>query len=484
MTALSSSMTTPTALADLICNVVDGAVDERSGLVVFRARLDDGKSRAAWLGLKAKAPAFLRTVDIKWDGADLALAEDATPTAMDRFQITVRKAVTPGEMRLLFPAALAGVLDVLADATCIQIAQMGANETFTTSRSRVQLWTLDAAPPYAPTEALSDPRGLSVDLTGGAAVPADLRPWLLRGAPVQEGAAFQTWRGVASRRLLAAIADRVSQSAGRLVYHFDGPPSRSFSLTDAEVAALFQPLNDCAGWVFAEGHDVEVRHLLLSTEWARSYRADAPAQLGAGAIDSARAAYRAYVNATSRETIKALADLRQAVIDETQKVSGRAQDLTSGMGKDLAVAAAPFVLDILPEAAKAASHWVAGGLAVAAALFLVYSYLVQVYIDHRYFKHQGDARAVWRVALNLVLSPDQIQQFSEAPITESLRDYRRVRFSVGVFYAALVVVLAGFAFYNFTTSPAAAQATTAAARAVSPAVSVSASSAPGTPSAP
>jgi hypothetical protein len=456
-------MTTPTQLVELILRTAAAdPVDERDGVVAFRADLADADLRASWLALRAQRPAYLDAVTLKFDGTDLDLADNAAPALGDRFQITLGEAAVAGELRLLFASALARALNRLDDVACVQIGQMGPDETFVTHRSRFQLWTLDPVPPYAPSEPLSDPRALCTDLTGAGIVPADLRPWLLRVAPAHAAAAFEAWRGAASRRLMAALADQVSMAAGQVVYHFAGPPSRSFSLADDVAVGLFERLTVGAGWVFSDGRDVDTRHLLLASEWARSYRPDALSQLGDGSLESARAAYNAYVKSGSRETLKALADLRQAVIAETQKASERAQDLTSGIWKDLAVAAAPFVLEILPESAKAASRLVAGGLAVAAAVFLVYSFSVQAYINHRYFKHQSDARGIWRQALNTVLSQAEIEQFSETPITESLRDYERVRTSVGVFYALLVAILVVFAAYNFTRPPAAAARPTAA----------------------
>ncbi len=162
-------------------------------------------------------------------------------------------------------------------------------------------------------------------------------------------------------------------------------------------------------------------------------------------LESARAAYAAYVKSGSRETLKALADLRKAVVEETQRVSQRAQDLAGALWKDLTVAAAPFVLKILADAAKTSSQSVAGGLALAAAVFLVFSFCIQVHINRRYLRGQKAARAVWRNALNSVLSPAEVEEFSDRPIDSAVRDYRRVHLLVGGFYVFLVIALLTFA---------------------------------------
>ncbi len=449
-------MTTPTDIADLIRrSVAPEAVDERPDLLMFRAPLADDALRAAWLLLRAKPPDFVRMVGIVDAESDAPLDEDAHPAPNDRFQISVTKMSVQGELRLFLGRSLSSAIDALAGVDCVRVADMGSRETFTTFRDRFQLWSLDAALPYGASESLPDPRAFTKDFTGAAAVPPDLRPWLLRSPPEAVGDVFRIWRAAASRRLLACVADQVSAGGtGAVTYHFTGPPARTFSIDDQTVTNLFDRLTASATWTFTEARDNDTRHLLLANEWARTYRAGAQGELGDGSLESARGAYAAYVKSGSRETLKALADLRKAVVEESQKASQRAQDLAGAIWKDLAVTAAPFVLKVLPDSAKISNQVTAGGMAVVAAVFLVYSFSIQVYINHRYFRHQRDARVIWRQALNAVLSQAEIEQFSEQPIIQSIQDYRRVRLSVGIVYGVLVAILAGFAIFNFSLPPA------------------------------
>jgi hypothetical protein len=230
------------------------------------------------------------------------------------------------------------------------------------------------------------------------------------------------------------------------MYHFGGPPSRTLNITDAQLVQVYDRLVEGATWTFVNGvRDADTRHLLLAAEWARSYRPETIGALGEGSLESARAAYSAYVKAGSKETLKALADLRKTVSEESQKASQRAQDLSSALWKDLAVATAPFVLKILPDASKTSSLWIAGALAVGAASFLIFSFSIQVFLNHRYLHAQKRARELWRGRLNLVLTQSEVEEFSERPIQESVRDYRIVRLWVGGVYTILVAILFIFA---------------------------------------
>jgi hypothetical protein len=99
-----------------------------------------------------------------------------------------------------------------------------------------------------------------------------------------------------------------------LVYHFSGPPSAKFEVSDEIAVSLLSELTDGAVWTFATGaRDADTRHLLLASEWARSYSAG---RLGDGSVESASAAYGAYVKSGSKESLKALADLRKTVVEE------------------------------------------------------------------------------------------------------------------------------------------------------------------------
>ena len=191
------------------------------------------------------------------------------------------------------------------------------------------------------------------DFTADGLVPGDVRPWLLRREPTTRGEAFLIWRAAASRRLASCLANQVSGSADSPVYHFSGPPTRTATIAETELDALFSRLNDAAVWVYRDARDAETRHVLLANEIANTWREGAAQDLGAGALESARSAYEAYVRSGSKETLKALAELRKAAIDEAQKAAQRAQDLAGALWKDVATAAIPLALKVFPEGAKA-----------------------------------------------------------------------------------------------------------------------------------
>lgn len=453
-------MTTPSALADLVrATAAADAIDERPGLLIVRAALADATLRERWRAAKADPPADVSSITITEADGDAELADDAAPGADELFRITVQTRAEPGKLRLFLARSLVRAAAILPEVGQVLIAQMGANETFTTYRNRVQLWTNTPPEDYAAHEPLPDPRAYASDFTGGREVPADIRPWLVRTGPAAAGTVYEAWAAVAARRQLAALSNRVSRGDAGLSYHFSGPPACMVTLSDAEVAALAPRLQAGVAWVFSESRDADTRHLLLTAEWARTYRRGQLADLGEGALESAKAAYTAYVTSGSKETLKALAELRKAVVDEGQKTSQRAQDLAGAMWKDVVVAAAPFVLKILPDASKAPSAGLTIALSLAAAAFLVFSFGIQVFINDRYFRRQAEGRALWKRELNVALRQKDVDVLSEEPIRNSLADYAKVRGVVGLVYVGLVIALLVFAAANVPagTAPAASE---------------------------
>ena len=439
-------MTTPQRVAELVRRTTAPEDrDERPGHFVLRARLDDPALRAEWLTLRSEPPPFIGKVAITEVDDDIELDEHAPAEPGSVYRITIQTPTVAGQLRLFLSASLASWMCQTAQVDVVMIADMGPEETFATRRARFQLWTTEEPEAFAPSEPAPDPRAFCSDFTGAHQTPSDIRPWLVRSAPARQGYAWAIWSKASARKLMAAISDRVSNGDHGPLYHFNGPPACALSVTDAEVAALNPELQAAAEWIFLEGRDADTRHLFMAAEWARTHRAGATGLLGKGSLASA-----AYAKSGSKETLKALTELRKAVADEGQKAAQRAQDMAGAMWKDVAIASVPFVLKILPDASKLTSQRLAGTFALIAAAFLVFSFGIQVFINSRYFRTQAAARGVWKRALNTALTPDEVEEFSETPIQTGVADYQRVQLAIGIVYAALVIALLVYAVANLS----------------------------------
>ncbi|WP_431461115.1 hypothetical protein, partial [Klebsiella pneumoniae] len=120
--------------------------------------------------------------------------EDDAPVSDARFRIVLETVSVEGELRLFLGNSLLNAVDAIEDVNCVQIADMAGNGTFTTYRSRFQVWTNEPPELYAPSEELPDPRTLSTDFTRVRLVPEDLRPWLQRSGPKKSSTAYEAWK--------------------------------------------------------------------------------------------------------------------------------------------------------------------------------------------------------------------------------------------------------------------------------------------------
>ena len=272
---------------------------------------------------------------------------------------------------------------------------------------------------------------------------------------------YLAWQAVAARRLLGGLVSSASLDGEVVWLQVSGPPVFRIRADDPRVAAAWATLTEAVTWVYLSGFDTEARHRLFSGELARM---DRPGQQFLvtlqRALESSKVAYEAYVQSSSRETLKALADLRKTVIEETQKVTQRAQDMTAGLWRDAAVMVAPFVLKIASDSSKPTPIWVSAGFYFAAATFIVLSFVLQWRINKAFFRSQKTSRRRWMETFYTYVSAQERDEIAEAPIKQAMTSYRETRRTLLIVYVVLVSVLIWFGIDTIRTSLFARPATT------------------------
>mgnify|MGYP000595592267 FL=1 len=101
---------------------------------------------------------------------------------------------------------------------------------------------------------------------------------------------------------MATLANEVIIEDDKCHYSFSGPPMRKFYIRDEDLFGLYDRLLVSVKWIFVDVRDSDIRHLFMSSEWARSYDSG---DLGSGAHASAKGTYEAYAKATGKETLGA-----------------------------------------------------------------------------------------------------------------------------------------------------------------------------------
>lgn len=424
-------------------------IDERLDTAVLKGRFPDANTQATWVALGVAPPVPMRAVQV-YDpeiGGDVGPADAFDPDR--KINLTIVKPTVERTGFFFFQESLAGFLAGAVDVVALRIADLTQETAFRARGLEAAPWaTAEVPTDVALMPAEISPSKLVADHVPNREVPRDLSPWILLTPPAQPSLAFETWRAVASRRLLSGLVSSASLEAGTVWLQVSGPPIFRVSATDPGIVEAWEALTEIAGWVFLSGSDIEARHRLFCGELGRAAR---PGQdLGttlARAFEAAKVAYDAHVQSASRETLKALADLRKTVIEETQKVVQRAQDMAAGLGRDLAVSAAPFVIKIIADVGKVPTPGIAAAFYFAAAVFVGVSFTLQWRINSAYLRSQELSRQSWMQTLYTYISAKERNEIADLPIQQAVQNYRETRRVLLIIYSALILglIIAGFA---------------------------------------
>ncbi len=425
--------------------IASGAsADERVDALVLRGCLPSADAQKAWLGFAEEVPPPFLSLQVynPTFGGDLVAADlfDASREVV----ITLEKPATDGCALFVFQSGIPNYLTQRTVYPRLAIVDFSSSCAFRARGLEVASWSLaQSVSPPDPLLGPIDPTRYVRDFVPEREVVTDLNPWLLTIVPAASSPVFQAWEAVAARRLLGGLVSRAWLEDGQVWLQAAAtPPIYRIEADDPALPGARSALTEAAAWVFLSGTDIEARHLLFSGELARASRPqqDIATTLDQ-ALEAAKAAYEAHVQSSSRETLKALADLRKTVIDETQKVAQRAQDLAATLWRDLAVSAAPFVLKVLGDATKTAGPLTSSLFYFAAAIFVGLSFALQWRINGAFFQSQTSSRQSWMQSLYNYISVREREEIAEAPIEQAMKNYRETRSVLLVVYALLIIAL-------------------------------------------
>jgi hypothetical protein len=230
-----------------------------------------------------------------------------------------------------------------------------------------------------------------------------------------------------------------------------GQPPRRLLLGDfGEDKISFDQLQRIASWVYQEGSDTEVRHTFLSAELAREWPQNIPFCEGLSkrlgpAFESANLLYKAHLRAASKDTLKALSDLRKTLAEEVQKLLQQSRDLSNGVWRDVAIAVGAGSIRIAMFGVRGPTNNV--GFAVifgVIAIYIYVSYSMAISTNKKFLNIVEDTRKAWRTKLYAFLDNDDYRSLAEQPLADALAAYdsAKRRASI-VVWAVIFCLLAG-----------------------------------------
>ncbi|WP_267432993.1 hypothetical protein [Sphingomonas sp. GM_Shp_1] len=351
-----------------------------------------------------------------FDQANGSWTRDELDKDLAPFRLTIFKPPAGIDaVRILTDVGFAAWLAEPSASVC-QVARL--SRPFETLGVRFTGWD-EPVSPFEPAEETASPRSLVREYNGQARAPGDIRTWLLRdvdGGPF-DNSTFRIWMAAAAMHTLHALPDEIDPVNGSL--KFKGPPRLALHVSTDVTEVLselgidgFKNLQRGVRWVFENAREAEMRHALFATEVARSGIETDRAEIylrehAEAALDGAKIAYQASLAQLSSETLKALADLRKAVTEETAKVTEATRQIVGAVAAALAVG-------IGLMAARVTST--ASGNLIIAIMIVAAAYVSMVILSGLQFTWlQRDLRRGWQSRLYRYLPRSEYQALVLTP---------------------------------------------------------------------
>lgn len=373
-------------------------------------------------------------------------------------RITIFKGVDHGTFRFFsIKGYLNGLTDPDVERGAREILIAAEFEPFWSSACGFASWNNQDAPltQYAPPGAEDiDARKLVRDATN-CNLPSRVSFWLPDREPICSSDIYEAWQHEAVKRLAALPAAEIWPDEDGAKIVISGPRKRTVSFNPEAISAptLFLPLMTALRWVCELKREAEVRHTLLvkrvATEWPSD---DPPWSTGLSralgvALEGAKADYKAHLHETTKDTLKAMADLRKALNDEATKVVEYTKGLTSSLVRDLAIGLGAVGFRMLTAAADGKDTYVSEALLIAVAVWFGLSYWLTVSSNKRFLIVQARMRASWHRRIHAVLASRDFTALVRAPLKEAIKAYGAVRRQVGWCYLGGAIALVALALW-------------------------------------
>lgn len=277
--------------------------------------------------------------------------------------------------------------------------------------------------------------------------PISLEPWINAGIAPDNGQAVEIWRDVAAQMIVRSLPNDLYREGEIFKVGLSGQPPRRLDLGLFRSNEIqFKILQEAATWLYLEGDDIDVRHTFLSAELAREWAPDVTFYAGLAsrlprALESARLVYKAHLRSGSKDTLKALADLRKVLSEEVQKLLQQSRDLSSAVWRDVAIAigvlAVRFAMDGI-RASQVTTEF--GAIYCLVALYIGVSYAITVSTNNKFLAIVETSRRSWRTKLYSFLDDDDYKILADKPLGDAIAAYRTTQWITTL--VVLVVVLA------------------------------------------
>jgi hypothetical protein len=255
------------------------------------------------------------------------------------YTITIEKAADADGLRIITNTGFSRYLSDGADENTWYVARL--KKPILTDGRSILPWDHNGGPSLSDV-ATKSPRSLVKESASIRIVPQDIRMWLLRSENASLTCSSSLiWIDAALTAGVLCIPEEVDSTSQKL--KFKGPPRVSVALRPIVVGdhVSHDSLQQALRWIYELENQAEIRILYFRSELARcglSQETDLESLLDtlAAALDGAKIAYAMSISELGKDTVKALADLKKSITEDTAKLTEATRQTTAAVAAALA----------------------------------------------------------------------------------------------------------------------------------------------------
>lgn len=293
---------------------------------------------------------------------------------------------------------------------------------------------------------LIDPRNFIRDSTGGALVE-HLKFWTLRTRPDVLSEAFRVWEEIAIPCSSLIFCTEVWKKNLALNLVFSGPQKLEIEYDEKTDKIPFDTLKvvESTSWILDVDREVDIRHNFFSSRIASERRRKLETwpeffnRVASRVLENSKNDYKAHLHSKSSETLKAIADLRKIIAEESSKIIDRTHALTSTLFRDIAIAIGTVSIKIL--AVKEASIE-SSFLLVFSVLWLAASLSITISTNRAYIISLTKSRFLWSKKVNYLIPISEFKDLSTRPFKDAVKAYNRSKsYAITIYTLTMAIMI-------------------------------------------
>lgn len=287
--------------------------------------------------------------------------------------------------------------------------------------------------------------------------PPMLGFWLQKSAPQDNSPVWQAWATAAAENLMYVPANEIweDQSGIRITITGPkhGPRKRNLKegLEKLDALKAFPVLNAAVTWIVEVPREASVRHVYLTAELAREWPVNSEAwgehlsHCLDTSMEGAKAHYEAHLLETSSDMLKALADLRKAVNEETSKSVDKTHALLTTLAGSLAAGLGVilFRLPYLTNLSHSVNEIIISQILFAAlSAWMLFVCAFSMMVNFKFRRALNISRNNWHSKIHAILPTDDFEKMAAQPLRHAEYIYNCASIFISVIYITAALILA------------------------------------------